>query len=65
MKTVDVGDFQELQILGYDAEGNVFSSLEGLQFEWQIDQQQNPKLEIISLKVYGEILILGICNSVH
>jgi hypothetical protein len=35
---VDVGDVQLLELLGYDAEGNVFTSLEGIRFTWIIEQ---------------------------
>lgn len=35
-KTVLVGDYETLELLGYDSKGNVFSTLEGLKFNWDI-----------------------------
>lgn len=29
---------QQLQVVGYDEEGNTFSSLEGIKFQWTIEQ---------------------------
>jgi hypothetical protein len=51
LRTIDVGDIQVLEVLGYDLEGNVFSSLEGMRFEWNI-QQNDQILEFVSIKVY-------------
>ena len=33
-KTLDVGDFEQVELIGYDEEGNSFTTLEGLKFEW-------------------------------
>lgn len=49
LRTIDVGDIQVLEVLGYDSEGNVFSSLEGMRFEWSI-QQNDQILEFVSVK---------------
>lgn len=38
-----------LEIIGYDKEGNSFSSLEGLRFEWSISQEENI-FEFITFK---------------
>jgi hypothetical protein len=35
-RTIDVGDIQYFEIIGYDSEGNSFSSLQGMRFEWTI-----------------------------
>lgn len=50
MRTIDVGDIQVLEVLGYDPEGNCFSTLEGLHFTWKIEQSENI-LEFLSTKV--------------
>lgn len=50
LRTIDVGDLEELHIIGYDKEGNVFSSLQGLRFSWSIDQRDDH-LEMVMLKV--------------
>lgn len=36
MRTIDVGDYETLDILGYDSKGNTFTTLEGLRFNWTI-----------------------------
>ena len=38
-----------LEIIGYDSEGNTFSSLEGLKFLWKI-QQDDRFLKFLELK---------------
>lgn len=35
-KTLDVGDFEQVELIGYDSEGNSFTTLEGLKFEWSV-----------------------------
>lgn len=50
LRTIDVGDLSVLEIIGYDKEGNSFSSLEGLRFEWSIQQDDNV-FEFITFKV--------------
>lgn len=49
-KIIEVGQIQLLEILGFDKDDNVFSTLEGVKFEWNLEKCEN-KLEIISLKV--------------
>ena len=50
LRTIDVGDVQVLEVLGYDPEENVFSTLEGLKFNWKIEQNENI-LEFMPTKV--------------
>ena len=50
LRTIDVGDIQVFQLLGYDEVGNAFTTLEGMRFTWSIIQTQNYA-EIISIKV--------------
>ena len=40
IRTIDVEDIEALYIKGFDVQGNTFSSLEGLRFEWKIEN--NP-----------------------
>jgi len=47
---INVGMVQVLGMLGYDPEGNVFSTLEGLRFHWKIEQNDNI-LEFVIIKV--------------
>lgn len=49
LRTIDVGDLSVLEIIGYDKEENSFSSLEGLRFEWSIQQDENI-FEFITFK---------------
>ena len=56
LRTIEVGDIEILEVIGYDEEGNSFSTLEGLRFEWTIRQEDSQNLELVTLKV-GEILI--------
>lgn len=49
LRTIDVGDVQVLEVLGYDPEENVFSTLEGLRFNWKIEQSDNI-LEFVPTK---------------
>lgn len=51
LRTIDVGDVEILEVLGYDQEGNVFSTLEGVRFEWSIAAKEAKNLELISIKV--------------
>ena len=41
LRTIYVDDFETLELIGYDAEGNSFSTLEGLKFDWHISQSQH------------------------
>jgi hypothetical protein len=59
-RRINVGDLEVLELLGYDEEGNVFSTLEGLRFEWSIAQ---PNLEIVPLKV--ESFKIELMNRIH
>jgi hypothetical protein len=51
-RRINVGDLEVLELLGYDEEGNVFSTLEGLRFEWTIG---TSNLEYVPLKVESSI----------
>ena len=42
IRSIDVDDINSLQVQAFDIQGNVFSSLEGLKFDWEIIQ--NPEL---------------------
>lgn len=49
MRSIDVDDINMLEVQAFDAEGNVFSTLEGLKFQWRIEN--NPQsLRIIPIK---------------
>ena len=48
MRTIDVNDVQVLETLGYDIQENVFSTLQGVRFEWNI--QNLDLLESIPIK---------------
>ena len=50
VRTIDVGDIQVLEALGFDDQGNSFSTLEGLRFKWELDQSDRI-LELIQTKV--------------
>jgi len=50
LRRIDVGDIQVLEVLGYDPDENVFSTLEGLRFHWKIVQNDNI-LEFLPTKV--------------
>lgn len=41
MRTLDVGDYETFELIGYDSQGNAFTSLEGLKFSWWIEQPNN------------------------
>jgi len=51
LRTIDVGNVETLEVLGYDEEGNVFSTLEGMRFEWTISPSESSNLEFVSIKV--------------
>ena len=40
MRTIDVGDYESFELIGYDKKGNAFTSLEGLRFEWSAQQEK-------------------------
>ena len=40
-KRLAIGQLADVSLLGFDEEGNVFSSLEGLPFEWEIIGEEN------------------------
>lgn len=46
-----------LEVLGYDPEENVFSTLEGLRFHWRIEQSENI-LEFVPTKVDFIVFII-------
>jgi nuclear pore complex protein Nup210 len=49
MRSIDVDDINMLEVQAFDAEGNVFSTIEGLKFQWRIEN--NPQsLRIIPIK---------------
>ena len=39
LRTIYVEDFETLEVVGYDKEGNVFNSLEGFRFFWEVEQE--------------------------
>lgn len=49
-RIIDVGDMQALEIVGYDKDGNMFSSLEGVKFEWAVSKCDHI-LDLVSIKV--------------
>lgn len=49
MRSIDVDDINILEVQAFDREGNVFSTVEGLKFQWRIED--NPQsLRIIPIK---------------
>lgn len=38
LRVIDVEDYQVFELIAYDAQGNAFTSLEGLRFQWHIAQ---------------------------
>ena len=54
-RTIDVGEQQMLEIVAFDAEGNTFSSVEGMRFLWTIES--DGMLENVPLKVKNFIQI--------
>ena len=56
-RTIDVGEMQTLEMVGYDQDGNMFSTLEGVKFEWTI-ANNNGVFELVSIKVYKYIYII-------
>jgi len=49
MRSIDVDDINILEVQAFDSEGNVFSTVEGLKFQWRIEE--NPQsLRIIPIK---------------
>ena len=49
MRSIDVDDINQLEVQAFDKEGNVFSTVEGLKFQWRIEE--NPQaLRIIPIK---------------
>jgi hypothetical protein len=38
LRTIDVGNLETVEVMGFDHLGNSFSSLEGLKFQWKITQ---------------------------
>lgn len=47
LRTIEVGDLATLELIGFDIQGNAFSTLEGLRFEWTLSSQ-GGQAEIIS-----------------
>ena len=41
LRLINVNDYEVLELIGYDKSGNSFTSLEGLGFQWKIDQSSN------------------------
>lgn len=56
-RTIEVGDTQMLQVQGFDQQGNTFSSLEGVRFDWKIEQA-GKNAEFVSIKVSFSSYIL-------
>jgi len=57
-RQVSRGDTLHLQVRAYDAEGNVFSSLDGLRFDWQVKAghdniRQLPFKDLLHAKAHG------------
>jgi len=49
MRSIDVDDINILEVQAFDHEGNVFSTVEGIKFQWRIEE--NPQaLRIIPIK---------------
>lgn len=38
MRTIDIGDYETFELIGYDSQGNAFTTLEGFRFNWSIEQ---------------------------
>lgn len=49
-RTIDLEEAQAVEVIGYDREGNAFSTLEGIRFKWSLVKCDNI-LEIIPIKV--------------
>jgi nuclear pore complex protein Nup210 len=41
---IDVGDFEKLQVFAFDSKNNIFSTTEGLKFEWRVESSQSVKI---------------------
>ena len=41
LRSIDVGNYESLELLGYDDEGNVFTTLEGVRFDWLLTENSN------------------------
>ena len=64
-RIIDVGDMQALEIVGYDNYGNMFSSLEGVKFEWAVSKCDHI-LDLVSIKVIFKNLASSIFfNNVY
>ena len=50
-RILDVGDMQALEVVGYDKDGNMFSTLEGVKIEWAVSKCDHI-LELASIRVY-------------
>ena len=49
VRRLAIGELEAIQVQGYDRFGNTFSSLEGLEFEWTLDEK---KLKIVKSDQY-------------
>lgn len=74
MRQFYVDDYQHLHIAAYDEEGNIFNSLDGLRFEWNIERgtdvvkivtmreaahkQSDLKREMEFSKMHSDVLFL-------
>lgn len=47
-RTIDIGDTQVIEIIGFDKEGNSFSTLNGIKFKWTIISPSNS-IEVIPI----------------
>ena len=41
LRTINVNDYEVFDLIGYDRAGNSFTTLEGLSFDWKINQKDN------------------------
>ena len=46
---MNIREIQRLQLFAFDKQGNTFTSLEGLRFKWEL-QQDNQILELVPLQ---------------
>ena len=69
LRTIDAGDTEIFEVLGYDSEGNAFSTLEGVRFRWSISAGAE-NLKILSLKVRNDFsmennMLIGFSHQDH
>ncbi len=47
MRQFYLNDYEHLHVVGYDEEGNIFSSLTGFRFDWNVESG-NENVKIVS-----------------